>query len=72
MAGIDLATATEQLNKYLVAEAKVLAGQVVDLDGQRLTRADLKAIQDGIDIWNGRVQRLSRSGRTVRRVVAIS
>ena len=62
MAGIDLATAQTKLDAYLAAETAVLAGQDVIIDGNRFTRADLAAVQKGIEIWNTRVQRLSRSG----------
>lgn len=61
MAGIDLATATAQLNAYLAAETAVLAGQEYVINGRKLVRADLAAIQEGIRIWNQRVQTLSRS-----------
>ncbi len=70
MAGIDLTTATSKLTEYLAAETKVLAGQDVTIDGTRFTRADLAAVQKGIDIWNGRIQRLSRvGGMLVREVI---
>ena len=70
MAGIDLTTATSKLTEYLAAETKVLAGQDVTIDGTRFTRADLAAVQKGIEIWNGRIQRLSRiGGMLVREVI---
>lgn len=75
MAGIDLATAQAQLDKYIAAETKVLAGQKVVIDGTEFTRANLDSIQAGIKLWGDRVQRLavtaSRGGRSVRRVVPI-
>ena len=70
MAGIDLTTATSKLTEYLAAETKVLAGQDVTIDGTRFTRADLAAVQKGIDIWNGRIQRLSRVGGMLVREVS--
>jgi LDH2 family malate/lactate/ureidoglycolate dehydrogenase len=70
MAGIDLTTATSKLTEYLAAETKVLAGQDVTIDGTRFTRADLAAVQKGIEIWNSRIQRLSRvGGMLVREVI---
>lgn len=63
MAGITLEQAQAQLDAYLAAETKILAGQAVDMDGRRLTRADLAAVQQGITVWNGRVNKLSRNGR---------
>lgn len=67
MAGITLAVATAQLDLYLAAEVAVLGNQAYEIAGRKLTRANLKEIQGGIDIWNQRVQQLSRraSGRAV-------
>lgn len=71
MAGITLAQAEAQLALYLAAEAKVLAGQKVEIDGQALTRANLEQIQIGIKTWDDRVKNLSNasSGRGRSRVV---
>lgn len=63
--GIDLTTAQAQLDKYLTAETKVLASQKVEIDGEALTRADLPAIQAGIEIWDMRVKRLSGRRRSI-------
>lgn len=60
MSGITLATAQARLDLYLAAEASVLAGQRYEIDGRSLTRANLAEVQSGINIWNQRVQRLSR------------
>lgn len=71
MAGITLAQAEAKLTEYLNAETAVLAGQKVVIDGNEMSRANLDAIQKGIDIWDSRVKRLSASsggGITVRRV----
>jgi len=63
MAGIDLATATAQLNAYIAAETAVLSGQEYTINGRKLVRADLAAIQAGITLWDQRVKRLgARSG----------
>ncbi len=72
MAGIDLATAEARLAAYLAAEAKVLAGQKVELDGQSLTRANLEQIQAGIATWDARVKNLSAAatGRNRSRTLA--
>ena len=71
MAGIDLATAQARLDAYLAAEAKVLANQRVTIDGVEYTRANLEAIQKGIEIWNARVRDLSlrASGRGRSRTI---
>lgn len=58
MAGITLAQAEARLTEYLAAEAAVLSNQSYELAGRRLTRADLEAIQKGIETWNGRCQSL--------------
>lgn len=70
MAGITLAQAQAQLDAYLAAETAVLSGQSYTIGGRSLTRADLKAIQSGITLWNQRVQELSaRSSGRGRAVV---
>jgi acyl-CoA reductase-like NAD-dependent aldehyde dehydrogenase len=55
MSAITLEQAEARLQDYLNAEAKVLAGLVVEMNGRRLTLANLAEIQRGIDIWNQRV-----------------
>lgn len=62
MAGITLVQAEAKLTEYLAAESKILLGQQVEIDGKRLTRADLEKVQIGISTWEKRVQRLSRTG----------
>ena len=66
MAGINLSIAQAKLDAYLAAETAVLSGQSYEIEGRKLVRANLREIQDGIDIWNQRVQRLSAraSGRS--------
>jgi len=62
MAGITLAQADAKLTAYLAAEEKILLGQRVSINGKDLTRADLAAVQQGVALWEGRVQKLSRTG----------
>jgi len=69
MPGITLAVAQARLDAYLAAEAAVLGGQSYEIAGRRLHRADLSDITAGINIWNQRVQQLSR--RAGGRAVAI-
>lgn len=69
MAGITLEIAQAKLTEYLTAETAVLAGQDITIDGTRFTRADLAAVQKGIEIWNSRVNRLTRGGLAVREVI---
>ena len=66
MAGITLAIANAQLQKYLDAETAVLAGQSYEIAGRKLTRANLETIQKGIETWDDRVKNLSNkaAGRT--------
>lgn len=59
MAGITLAQAEAKLAQYLAAEEAVLLGQQYQIGERMLRRADLGAIQKGIDLWNQRVQQLS-------------
>lgn len=60
MAGITLAQAQAQLDAYIAAETAILGGQEYEIAGRRLRRADLRWVQKGIDLWNQRVQALSR------------
>lgn len=63
MAGITLAIAQARLDEYLAAEAAVLSGQKYVIGGRELTRANLKDIQAGIEIWDQRVARLDARSR---------
>lgn len=68
MAGITLAQAEARLTEYLAAEAAVLSEQAFQLYGKAVTRADLAAIQKGIELWDMRVKALSMGSR--RRLLA--
>jgi len=61
MAGITLAQAEAQLALYLDAEAAVLAKQSYTIGGRSMSLANLEEIQNGIAIWNARVQALAAS-----------
>lgn len=63
MAGLDLATCEAKLAEYLAAETKILKNQSVQIDGDTYTRADLAAIQAGIEMWDLRVKRYSTGTR---------
>ena len=67
MAAITLAVAQAQLDAYLAAEVKILKGQAVEIDGQRLTRADLDSVQKGVAFWQKQVVGLSASAAGGRR-----
>ncbi len=74
MAGITAAQAQTQLDLYLAAEAKVLAGQTYEIAGRRLTRANLAEIQAGIKTWDDRAKNLDAAGAgrsRARTIVAI-
>lgn len=72
MAGITLEQAEARLAEYLAAESAVLSAQDWTLNGKRVTRADLAAIQAGIKLWDERAKALagSAAGRSRSRVVA--
>lgn len=72
MTGITLAQAEARLEAYLAAEQKILLGQRVEIDGQSLTRADLKSVQEGIAVWNARARALqsASTGRGRMRTVS--
>lgn len=63
MAGITLEIAEARLTVYLNAEEKLLTGHaVVKIGDKELRRSDLDMIQKGIELWQSRVARLSRTG----------
>jgi hypothetical protein len=70
--GITLTQAQAQLDAYLAAETTVLSGQSYAIAGRQLTRANLNAIQDGIKIWNERVQNLTNSSQGRSRCRTVS
>lgn len=70
MAGITLEQAEAQLAKYLAAEEAVLTGQKYEIGGRALQRADLEAIQKGIETWDARVKELSAKSRGRSRAIA--
>ncbi|RXZ26640.1 hypothetical protein EPT55_08550 [Fusobacterium necrophorum] len=41
----------EKYQQYLKAEEKILTGQEYEIEGRRLTRADLKDVQKGLKYW---------------------
>ena len=61
MAGITLEQAEARLAEYLAAESAVLSAQDWSLNGKRVTRADLAAIQAGIKTWDERAKALGAS-----------
>lgn len=61
--GITLAQAQTQLDAYLAAETAVLTSQEYRIAGRLFRRADLPAIQEGIRIWNERVQALTNKAQ---------
>ena len=69
MAGISLTTAQAQLDAYLAAETAILSGQEYSIGTRRLKRADLAMVQQGIALWNQRVQDLTARQRRGRYVV---
>lgn len=58
MVGITLAVADARLTDYLTAERRVLDNQAYEIEGRKLTRADLQQIREGIVFWQGQVDRL--------------
>lgn len=76
MAGLTLEIAEARLTAYLTAEAAVLTGQEISIDlgngQQKLTRADLSAIQAGITVWQKRCLQFDRGTSGLRAVGVIS
>jgi len=65
--GITLAVADARLKEYLAAERRVLDNQAYEIEGRKLTRADLQQIREGIVFWQGQVDRLDP--KPIRRAV---
>ena len=57
--GITLAVADARLKEYITAERRVLDNQAYEVEGRKLTRADLQQIREGIVFWQGQVDRLN-------------
>jgi len=62
MAGITLAQAEAQLQRYLDAETAVLGNQRYKIKDRELERASLEAIQAGVKLWDERAKRLAAVG----------
>ncbi len=72
MPAISLERAKDQLELYLAAEAAVLAKQSYEIQGRKLTLADLDAIQSGIKIWSDRVDAATDKAAGRRRTYTIT
>jgi len=59
MPGITLAQAQAKLDEYLAAETAILSGQRYTIGGRSLDRAQIQFVQQGIEIWDARVKKLS-------------
>ncbi|MBB6319254.1 DUF6148 family protein [Paraburkholderia tropica] len=72
MAGITLEQAQQQLDTWMAASLAVAKGQAYEIDGRKMTRANLAEIQSSIMFWDSKVKALSpvrRRGARVRYVV---
>jgi hypothetical protein len=72
MAGITLDQAQQQLDTWLAASMAVSKGQAYELEGRKMTRANLAEIQQAITFWDAKVKSLTptrRRGARVRYVV---
>ncbi len=67
-----MTTAAEMVTLYTTAEAKVLSGQTVKMNGRELTRANLAEIRAGRREWEAKAQAQSRvaAGRKSTRSLA--
>ena len=64
-----MSTATDLLQKYIDAEAAILGGQQMSLNGRSLTRADLAEVRAGRKEWQRTVDsenRISKGGSSLR------
>jgi hypothetical protein len=72
MPAISLERAQAQLELYLAAEAAVLMKQSYEIQGRKLTLADLDAIQAGIKIWSARVDNAAEAASGRSRAITIT
>ncbi len=68
---ITLEQAQAQLDAYLAAEIAVLSGQSYEIAGRKWTRADLTAIQRGIQLWSDKVAGFAAGGLRAARARTI-
>ncbi len=64
-----LAVVKARLTLYYKAEKAILSGQSYEIEGLKLTRADLGKVQDMIADLENKVERLSAKPRPRRRVL---
>lgn len=70
MAGIDLATAQAQLDKWITAQAGVSPVRSIEVDGESISYHDTDRIERMIEYWNRWVLRLSRgSGISAQQMI---
>ena len=69
MAAAKLAALNERLEMYRRAEAAILSSQSYEMEGMRLTRANLADVQKQISRLEGKIARLSRVGGRLRVIV---
>jgi hypothetical protein len=72
MAGITLEQAQQQLDTWMAASIKVATGQAYEIEGRKMTRANLAEIQQSITFWDAKVKSLTptrRRGARVRYVI---
>ena len=58
-----MSTATEMYALYLEAEKKILKGQTIEINGRRVTRANLADIVKERKTWERRVANENNRGR---------
>lgn len=64
MAAYSLEDAKAKYRAYSDAEEKVLTGQSYTLGGRSLTRANLAEIRSGMQYWEGKINRLEKTGQS--------
>lgn len=62
MAGITIEIAQARLTAYLTAEEALLTGHLsVKINNKEFRRSELSQIQEGIKLWNNRVESLTNT-----------
>jgi len=67
-----MTTAAEMVQLYTDAEAKVLQGQTVKMNGRELTRADLASIRAGRQEWEAKAAAEARQAAGKRSTYSLA
>lgn len=71
MAAITIETLKTRLTKYLNAEEAILLNKSYTIAGRTFTKEDLKDVQNGIEYYTKKIEKLERGGIRSRSITAV-